>query len=151
MALRLAPSGARLPYSGHLNVQLKRGPATLEIAARLAAGLPPERAWDALLSLQALLDNVDGEDRHGLMESLWRTLRSASPAELGPTRGADLSLMALAVDPEGVVLSGVGLASIEGCPQASVLPKQTGLPQEVPPSVVVDGTQWLGHPSEEGQ
>ena len=149
MPLSLTPSRARLPFSGHVSLVLPRGPATLQIAARLASGLPPEQSWDAVLELQRLLENVDGQDAPSLLESLWRTLASA-PETLGPTRGADLSLLAQASDPKGSWLSGCGLSQVEGFPQARALPAALGIPTEAPPALPCEAQDWVGVCGEEG-
>ncbi|MFT5587324.1 MAG: hypothetical protein ACI9VR_004933 [Cognaticolwellia sp.] len=149
MPLSLSPSRARLPYSGHLNLKLARGPATLEIAARVAYGLPPEQSWDVVLELQKLLENVDGQDAPSLLESLWRTLASA-PETLGPTKGADLSLLAQASDTTGSWLTGCGLSQVADLPQAHQLPKTLGIPSEPPPSLPCTPRDWVGVCWEEG-
>ena len=149
MPLSLSPSRARLPYSGHVSLELARGPATLQIAARLASGLPPEQSWDAVLELQRLLENVDGQDAPSLLESLWRTLGSA-PETLGPTRGADLSLLTQASDPTGNWLSGCGLSQVEGLPQAHSLPSALGIPDEMPPALPCPKQDWVAVCGEEG-
>ena len=148
MPLTLSPSRARLPYSGHLHLTLLRGPARLEVAARLGSSQPPERAWDTILELERVLQDVDGEDRHGLMESLWRTLAATAPERLGPTRGEDLCLLALSVDPQGALLSGVGLEAVQDQPQAHVLPKAPGLPETAPPSIPLPAGDYHGIPSQ---
>lgn len=149
MPLSLSPSRARLPYSGHVSLELARGPATLQIAARLASGLPPEQSWDAVLELQRLLENVDGQDAPSLLESLWRTLASA-PESLGPTKGADLSLLAQAKDPTGNWISGCGLSGVEGLPDAHQLPLALGIPTEPPPALPCPAQDWVGVCGEEG-
>ncbi len=143
MPLSLTPSRARLPYSGHLSLRLLRGQASLEIAARIASGLPPEQSWDVVLELQRLLENVDGQDGPALIESLWRTLQSA-PETLGPTKGADLSLLAMAQDPHGCWLSGCGISQVHELPQAHTLPSQPGIPDQAPPTLPCPVGSWVG-------
>ena len=149
MPLSLSPSRARMPYSGYVTLTLIRGTATIEIAARLAHGLPPEQSWDAVLELQKLLENVDGQDAPSLLESLWRTLASA-PETLGPTRGDDLSLLAQASDPTGSWLTGCGLSNVEGLPKAHGFPRRLGIPKDPPPSLPCTPQDRIGVCVEEG-
>lgn len=119
----------RLPFAGHLRLACLREDAGIAVAARLGVGggeedalVPAFRAARALeLRLQRATSGA-GAGRHALLHALWQALAEAPAAELGPTEGADLCLLALAWDTQGQGVAGVGLSAVWGRSAAGIAP-----------------------------
>lgn len=138
----LVGSGGRFPFNGHLRVSIlgERG-AVLHAAGRVGASVPPERAWPGVITLHKLLSLVEGRDRIEMSRSLWDLLIQLPSERLGASQGRDLSLLVVAEDPDGVLISGVGLGGLLGMiaprarpvvPPTHPLLSEPGLPQAPP-------------------
>ncbi|MCK6503830.1 hypothetical protein L6R53_10590 [Myxococcota bacterium] len=119
----------RLPFAGHLRLVGLRQDAGIAVAARLGVGglddaaLVP--AFRAARALEARLERATAgaePGRHALLHALWQALAEAPAAELGPSAGGDLCLLALAWDAQGQGVAGVGLGAVWGRSAAGVAP-----------------------------
>jgi hypothetical protein len=137
----LVGGGGRFPYNGHFRLRLVSGETVLDVAGRIGASLPPEEAWPGVVSMFKLLRHAIGIDRVEMSRSVWDLLASVPPERLGPREGRDLSLLVVAADPDGVIISGVGLGGLLGLVGARARPVvppthpllgEPGLPQGPP-------------------
>lgn len=111
----LVGSAGRFPFNGHFRVSVpgEMG-AVLHVAGRVGSSVPPEQAWPGVLTLYKALHLVKGRSRVELSRNLWDLLVTVPPERLGASHGRDLSLLAVAEDPEGLLISGVGLGGLMG-------------------------------------
>ncbi|MCB9765782.1 MAG: hypothetical protein H6739_38765 [Alphaproteobacteria bacterium] len=108
----LLGSAGRLPFNGHLYVERRGGPARAHVAARVASGARPPVAWDAVLALHEALEGCTASDRFALCRDAWERLLTIDRARLGPAEGRDLCLLMVVEDPDGELISGVGLGRL---------------------------------------
>lgn len=110
-ALLLGGTG-RLPFNGHLRLRVVGDGAQLWAAARVAAGLPPEAAWRAVVALHGALSGARGSSAMELLVGCGVALDQLDPAALGPAKGGDLSLLLVASGPDGSLWSARGLDAV---------------------------------------
>lgn len=154
----LLGSPSRLPFNGHLRRVLDSDGARVSVAARVAAASPPEEAWAAVSALWSALDGAIGRDRGTLCRDAWERLLRVDRARLGPAAGADLTLLMVAEDAEGELISGCGLGLVlaveAGATRELVDPRhpllgEPGLPSAVPRALGPDrrGEIYVGMPA----
>ncbi|MBK7760824.1 MAG: hypothetical protein IPO67_10395 [Deltaproteobacteria bacterium] len=154
----LLGSPSRLPFNGHLRRVLDCEGARVSVAARVAASSPPEESWAAVSTLWAALDGATGRDRGTLCRDAWERLLRVDRAKLGPGLGADLTLLMVAEDAEGELVSGCGLGlvlAVEGADARELVdPRhpllgEPGLPDAVPRALGPDrrGEIYIGMPT----
>lgn len=105
-----------LPFLGHFRIGASGPRSVLRVAGRLASAGSAVEACEAagavereLAAVPTAVDRPD--DRVALLRGLWEGLEAAM-AGLPASLRADLALLAVATDPRGVSVTGVGLA---GC------------------------------------
>lgn len=154
----LLGSPSRLPFNGHLRRVLDCEGARVSVAARVAASSPPEESWAAVAALWTALDGAAGRDRGTLCRDAWERLLRVDRAKLGPAAGADLTLLMVAEDTEGELVSGCGLGLVLAVEGAAVrelvdprhpLLGEPGLPSAVPRALGPDrrGEIYVGMPA----
>jgi hypothetical protein len=93
-------------------------------------------------------------DRRRAISALWARLERLDRVQLGPEAGADLSVLLVAIDAEGVAVSGAGLTAVFGVDQSRrawdwivgthPLLGAPGLPIERPGALTTtDAPEWL--------
>ncbi len=100
------------PFSGHFRHVVELARATLHVAGSVATTAEPEVGWCAAQRIRLALQDVEGNDRNGVLRSAWEILKSIDRSELGPARGLDLAALFLASDARGTVLAGTGLVAV---------------------------------------
>jgi hypothetical protein len=144
LALLLGAPGWH-PFNGHVRLRLGDARVGLHLAGALNSASPPPEAFAAAGTLRTVLSMVTGGDRFALLRDAWERLAALDPATLGPAAGADLALLLVAFDPDGLCIAGTGLAAVWGLdggrvrelvPSAHPLLALTGIPPH-PPGVFV--------------
>lgn len=144
MRALLVGSPGRSPFAGHFRGRLERGGASLAWAGRVKGSAAPEEAWAAAEAARDVMAAVSGEDRFGLIDGAWAALRTLERA--------DLTVLLVARDPEGLSVAACGLADLRvgGEPVA-----EAGHPLFDEPGVrerpgyfhpTVSGEEWVGLP-----
>ncbi len=114
----------RAPFLGHARVRLDTGRARLWGVGRLGVQGGLVGAYRAARRLeQVILEAAAGPgDRHALLWRSWEALFGMPLDELGPERGADLTLLLVAEDEGGVGVAGVGLGAVFGLTKGRLVP-----------------------------
>lgn len=111
----LVGSAGRYPFNGHFRVSVPgEVGAVLHVAGRVGSSTTPEQSWPGVLTLYKALHLVKGRSRVEMSRNLWDLLLTIPPERLGGSEGRDLTLLAVAEDPEGLLISGVGLGGLMG-------------------------------------
>ncbi|MBN2800333.1 MAG: hypothetical protein JXX28_14430 [Deltaproteobacteria bacterium] len=113
------------PFAGYFRGQLVH-PEGLRVAwaGRVSDGADLTVAWRATLAMQQALSRkgpIDA-DRRRALSILWARLDGVHREGLGPAQGADLSLLLLAEDPDGIAVSAVGLRQLLGPREGALSP-----------------------------
>lgn len=125
-ALLLGDPG-RAPFAGHARARVVGPRATMTAAGRVAAGAGLVVAYGAARALEEVLHRAAGPgDRNAMLRRAWEALEALPAAALGPEGGADLSLLLVAEDAEGIGVAAVGLAALWGELGGQLLPLVEG-------------------------
>lgn len=116
---QLALLGGREPWplAGHVRGSLADDGVAVAWVGRIAAEAGPEEAWRCSRNLDRALRRggvPTGTDRGRALTALWARVDTIAEDALGPAGGRDLVLFLAARDPDGIALSGVGLAAVLG-------------------------------------
>ena len=120
-ALLLGDPG-RMPFVGHFHLGFHTERASLAVAGRVAAESGVVSGFRAAREVEgALLGMVThgAKDRNDLIRRAWTVLSDIASCDLGPSGGADLSLLLAARDGRGMGIAGVGLSGVWGWSGAS--------------------------------
>jgi hypothetical protein len=107
----------RMPFIGHFQVGIHTGGASLAVAGRVAAHSGVVRGFRAARELESALlgmSTVEVQDRHDLIRRAWTVLHDVEACDFGPDGGADLTLLMVAQDAQGMGIAGVGLSGVWG-------------------------------------
>ena len=102
-------SPGRWPFAGHVRGSWESGPVRIAWAGRIAHSALPDEAWEAAEALRDALKSVTGDGRFDVITRAWEAV--ATLPERWKTR-EDLSLLFVASDPAGNLLSAAGLAGV---------------------------------------
>lgn len=110
------------PLAGHLRGSLPGSEVSVSWVGRVGLGAGPEVAWRASRALERGLRRggpLVGDRRRALAGG-WARIDAVADDVLGPGGGADLVLLLLATDDDGIALSAVGLRGLlaiddDGC------------------------------------
>jgi hypothetical protein len=104
----LLGSVGRRPFAGHFRGKAQSGAVRMVWAGRVGSGQPPEQAWAAAEAVRGALEGwPGGHNRTDALQQAWLCLHRMEGQNL-----QDLSVLFLAVDAEGTVLSGCGLGMV---------------------------------------
>jgi len=108
-----------MPFKGHLRVAVRSGWAGLAVAGRVAGDCSVEEAYAVARRMEGLLGAAvagagDQPDRHAVLRKVWELVAGLPAASFGSGEGADLTLLVVAYDADGVGVAGVGLAALWG-------------------------------------
>ena len=136
----------RAPFAGHARARVVGPRATLTAAGRVGAGAGLVAAYAAARALETALHLAAGPgDRNAMLRRAWEALAALPPGALGG--GADLSLLLVAEDSEGVGVAAVGLAALWGELDGRLVPlvegrhpllSSPGLPGRLPGVLTLD-------------
>lgn len=107
MRALLVGTPGRTPFAGHFRGRAAAGGATLTWAGRVRGAHAPSEAWEAAEAARdalAGLPTAPDVDRFALVDAAWEALRG-----LG---AADLSVLLVASDADGVVVAACGLGEV---------------------------------------
>jgi hypothetical protein len=105
-------SPGRLPFLGHFRLRVQGSDCQLDLCGRIGNNRPPADAWRLSAGVRQALSQANGDDGPSLMRHCWEQVLTLPRKEFGPDNGMDLALLLVATDPNGLYLSGVGLAGI---------------------------------------
>jgi hypothetical protein len=115
-ALLLGDPG-RMPFIGHFQVGIHTEGASLAVAGRVAGRsgvVPGFRAARELEGALLGMNTVEVQDRHDLIRRAWRVLHDVEACDFGPDGGADLTILMVGQDAQGMGIAGVGLSGVWG-------------------------------------
>lgn len=105
-------SPGRLPFLGHFRLRVQGSDCQLDLCGRIGNNHPPEEASRLSGWVRQALAQAKGDDGPSLMRHCWEQVLTLPRKEFGPSKGSDLALLMVATDPNGRVLSAVGLSGI---------------------------------------
>lgn len=145
-------SPGRWPFAGHVRGRWESGPVRIAWAGRIAHSALPEEAWEAATALRDALGTVTGDGRFDVISRAWAAIDQLP--ERWKTR-EDLSLLLVASDPAGILLSSAGLTAVyvespagwvAAALSGSPLFSEPGVPSRapVPQPSLRPGTRFVG-------
>lgn len=149
-ALLLGGTG-RLPFNGHLRLRALGDGASLSVAGRVAAGLPPDEAWRAVVALHGALAGTRGKSALEMLAGARVALEALDPALLGPARGGDLSLLLVASGPDGDFYAAHKLDAIWSAELRPLVPPTDSLPLPAPAGAIFGRCAGDGEVPEPGR
>jgi hypothetical protein len=140
----------RLPFIGHFRVVIQTESITLAAAGRVGARDGTVPGFRAARLVEGALHGIKTEDllgRNDLLLRAWTTLLDIDRCDLGPSDGADFSILLAARDSDGMGIAGTGLGGVWGANDSTLIPlvegdhpllKDQGLPLEIPGVLTLD-------------
>lgn len=104
MRALLVGTPGRAPFVGHFRGRATCGAVDLRWAGRVRSGSTPDEGWIAAEAARDALVGVSGGDRFAIVDAAWTALRNIEHA--------DLSVLFVASDADGIVVAGCGLVEV---------------------------------------
>lgn len=129
VAVHLLGDPGRMPFVGHFRAHIKTDAATLAAAGRVAAQDGIVSGFQAARIVEGALHGIRTAgviDRHDLLRRAWTALFDMAACDLGPSAGADFSVLFACRDGEGMGIAGIGLGGVWGTKGAELEPLVEG-------------------------